>query len=411
MLRAPVVRWLHRETSAGVLLLAAAAIALTWANSPWRDGYRALSSIRVGPESWQLDLTLAQWASDGLLAIFFFTVGLELKHEFVAGSLRRPREAAVPIVAAVGGMAVPAAIYLAIVSLRGDVVALRGWAIPTATDIAFALAVLAVFGRGLPLALRTFLLTLAVVDDLLAIIVIATFYTTSIQLVPLLGAAAAVAVFAIVVRRHGARWWMLAPVGIATWLFLHASGVHATVAGVLLGFAVPAVARFDESESRALATARVVRPPSSAVALPVFAFFAAGVSVDVADLAALVHEPVVVAIVVALVVGKLVGVLGTTAVLTNVTRLRLPDHVGVRDLLPVGVVTGIGFTVALLVVELSFPGDDRIIEAKTAVLAGSLVSAVLGAALLRWDARRVRSNDMNRDGVPDPPTARIGDDR
>ena len=167
---------LRAETVGGVLLVAAAAVALIWANSPWSDVYRELSGLRVGPSALHLDLTLAQWASDGLLAIFFFVAGLELKREFVAGDLRDPRRAMLPVAAAVGGMAVPALIYVAFNASAGSD-ALAGWAIPTATDIAFALAVLAIISTHLPAAMRTFLLTLAVVDDLLAIVIIAVFYT------------------------------------------------------------------------------------------------------------------------------------------------------------------------------------------------------------------------------------------
>ena len=168
-------RFVTDESTGGVLLLVAAAVALILANSPLEGFYTALSTLRVGPAAWHLDLPLSAWAADGLLAVFFFVVGVELKHELFAGSLRQPKEAAVPVVAAVGGMIVPAALFVALVYGMGDTEGLHGWAIPTATDIAFALAVLAIFGRGLPRPLRTFLLTLAVVDDLLAIIVIAAF--------------------------------------------------------------------------------------------------------------------------------------------------------------------------------------------------------------------------------------------
>ncbi len=184
--------WAARETTGGALLIAAAAIALLWANSPWRESYHLLSALTVGPAAWHLDLDLAHWAADGLLAIFFFAVGLELKHEIVAGSLRNPRGAAVPVIAAIGGMVVPAVIYLVVVNVAGDSAAAQGWAVPTATDIAFALAVLAIFGRGLPVAIRTFLLSLAVVDDLLAIIVIAVFYSDGVALGALAGSLGAV---------------------------------------------------------------------------------------------------------------------------------------------------------------------------------------------------------------------------
>lgn len=198
--------WVLRDTTGGLLLIVAAVLGLAWANSPWREVYQGLSSTVVGPAALHLDLSLAKWAADGLLAIFFFTVGLELKDEFVAGSLRSLRLAAVPMIAAVGGMVVPAVVFVSIVLAMGDRGAVGGWAIPTATDIAFAVAVLAIFGRGLPKALRLFLLTLAVVDDLLAITVIAVFYTESIDMLWLAVSLAAVAAFGVVVRTKPAPW-------------------------------------------------------------------------------------------------------------------------------------------------------------------------------------------------------------
>ncbi|MFJ6113854.1 Na+/H+ antiporter NhaA [Agrococcus sediminis] len=400
---------LRLETTSGALLLVAAAIALIWANSPWRDAYAALMETTVGPAALHLDLSVATWAADGLLAIFFFVVGVELKHEIVAGSLRNPRQAAVPVLAAVGGMALPALVYVGVVLAAGDPEALTGWAIPAATDIAFALAVLAIFGRGLPTGLRTFLLTLAVVDDLLAIVVIAIFYTAGVQLLALLGALLAVAVFALVVRSRWARWWLLIPIALVAWWLMHESGVHATIAGVLLGAVVPAKPVLGESETRTHRFEAAVRPWSTAVALPIFAFCSAGVSVaDGGGFAELAAQPVLLAVAAGLVIGKLIGVLGVTAIVTRVTPLRLPDGIGLRDLLPVALLTGIGFTVSLLITELSFDDAARTDAAKLAVLIGSGLAAVLAAPLLRWDAKQARSADMNEDGIADAPQERIG---
>ena len=404
-------RWVTAETTSGVLLMIAAAVALLWANSPWRDSYQALSEITIGPAAIHLDLSLATWAADGLLAVFFFVVGVELKHEIVAGSLRNVKHAAVPVLAAVGGMVVPALIFLAVIVFAGDRTAAHGWAIPTATDIAFALAVLAIFGRGLPRALRTFLLTLAVVDDLLAIIVIAVFYTTDIDPLMLVLALACVAVFAVLARMRTPRWWLLVPVAIVAWVLVHESGVHATIAGVLLGFTIPARMIHGETEPRTHRFDAAIRPFSSGVALPIFAFFAAGVTLVGGEGAgAILLQPVVLAIVAGLVVGKVLGVLGVTALVTRLTPLRLPDAIGIRDLLPVGLLTGIGFTVSLLIAELSFPDSEHTAGAKVAVLIGTVLAAALAGALLRWDARKARSADMNDDGTADIDTARIGDD-
>lgn len=399
--------WIARDVSGGLVLIAAAAIALIWANSPWRESYYALLALEVGPSSLHLDLTLGQWAADGLLAIFFFIVGMELKHEFVAGSLRDPRRAGVPIAAAVGGMAVPALIYTGIVA-SGSPDALGGWAITSATDIAFALAVLAVFGRGLPIALRVYLMTLAVVDDLLGIIVIATVYTESIDL-PMLGiGVACIAVFGVLVRQQRVRLWLLIPLALLAWGFVHASGVHATVAGVLLGFTVPAVAIRPDVMPRTLAGSHAMTPISSGLALPLFAFAAAGVTVVGADD---LIQPVSMGVFCGLIVGKVIGVLGTTWLVTRLTPLRLPNAIGLRDLLPVSFLCGIGFTVALLIAELSFAGPDpggHASAAKVGILAGSLVAAILGGAMLRWDAKHPRHPDMNRDGVDDYDVRVIG---
>ncbi|MDH3014578.1 Na+/H+ antiporter NhaA [Gordonia alkanivorans] len=400
MTRDRLRQWAALDTTSGVLLLITAAIAVVWANSPWRESYASVLHTEVGPDFLHLNLSLAHWASDGLLAIFFFVVGVELKHEFVAGGLRDLKLAGVPIAAAVGGMVTPALFYVVVVAL-GDPEGLRGWAIPTATDIAFALAVLAIFGRGLPLPLRTFLLTLAVVDDLLGIVVIATFYTDEIDFVMLGGALVVVAVFGVLVRGSWRLWPLFIPVGVVAWALMHASGVHATVAGVLLGFVVPAVAIHGEKIPRTERLDEAVRPYSAAIALPVFAFAAAGVTVIGGE--GSIVQPVSIGIVFGLVVGKLVGVLGSTWLMTKFTPLRLPDAIGLRDLLPIGMLTGVGFTVALLIAELSFEGgaDDHAAAAKAAILVGSVVSAALAAALLRWDARQARDADMNRDNIPD----------
>ncbi|WP_312349522.1 Na+/H+ antiporter NhaA [Actinomyces sp.] len=409
--RRRVRRWVTLETTSGFLLLAAAALALLWANSPWHDTYTALSEITLGPAVLHLDLSLSSWAADGLLAVFFFVIGVELKHELVAGSLRRPREAAVPVLAAVGGMILPAVFFVSVILVSGDREALHGWAIPTATDIAFALAVLAIFGRGLPRALRTFLLTLAVVDDLLAIVVIAVFYTTGIDIIALACALGLVVLFGVMVRMRRPQWWLLVPLALAAWGFMHASGVHATIAGVLLGFTVPARIIHGEPEPRTHRLDDAIRPFSSGIALPVFAFFSAGVSlIDGEGPAAILGQPVVLAIVAGLVLGKLLGVLGMTALVAKLTPLRLPDAIGIRDLLPVGLLTGIGFTVSLLIAELSFPDTEHTDGAKIAILIGTLIAAISAAMMLRWDARKARNADMNEDGQPDRDIARIGDD-
>lgn len=382
---------LRGETIGGALLLVAAVAALVWANSPWSEGYEALRSVTIGPAALHLDLDLATWAADGLLAIFFFVAGLELKREFVAGDLRDVRRAAVPVAAAAGGVVVPAAVYLAIAG--GD--AAQGWAIPTATDIAFALAVLAVAGRFLPSAPRTFLLTLAVVDDLIAIVIIATFYTESLSVPLLLCAAVPLAVFAVLVQRRVRAWWLLLPLAFATWTLVHASGVHATVAGVLLALTVPVLPwtrKGKPDPGLAEHFEHRFRPLSASVAVPVFAFFSAGVAVGgLTGLTGTLTDPVAMGIVAGLLVGKPIGVLAATWLVARFTRATLDEGLSWVDVAGLAVLAGIGFTVSLLIGELAFAGDAAAQDGvKVAVLAGSLASAAVAAAVLRLRARAHR---------------------
>ncbi|WOH19973.1 Na+/H+ antiporter NhaA [Paenarthrobacter sp. GOM3] len=401
---------LRTETVGGALLLAATVVALIWANSPAADGYFALRDFKIGYEPWHLELSLGHWASDGLLAVFFFLAGLELKREFVAGELRKPARAVVPVAAAVGGVLVPALIYV-LFNLSSPET-LQGWAIPTATDIAFALAVLAVINTHLPAALRTFLLTLAVVDDLTAIGIIAFFYSTGLQPLMLVAALVPLGLFAFLVQKRIRNWYLLLPLALATWGFVHASGIHATVAGVLLGFAVPVLAsgkKGEPAEGLAEHIEHKLRPFSAGFAVPVFAFFSAGVALGGLDgMGAALKDPVALGIVAALVVGKAVGVFGTTFLVTKTTRASLDSGIAWIDLFGLALLAGIGFTVSLLIGELSFgAGSAHNDHAKVAILAGSLISALLAAVVLKARNRRYRQvqadeeRDDDGDGVPD----------
>ncbi|SDL94529.1 Na+:H+ antiporter, NhaA family [Nonomuraea maritima] len=402
---------LRKETIGGALLLAAALVALVWANSPWAQLYFDLRAIRIGPAALHLDLDLATWAADGLLAIFFFVAGLELKREFVAGDLRDVRQAAVPVAAAFGGVVVPALLYLAIASGSG---AASGWAIPTATDIAFALAVLAVIGRFLPTALRTFLLTLAVVDDLIAIVIIAVFYTAQLSVLPLLGALVPLVVFAALVRRRVRSWWLLLPLAFVTWALVHASGVHATVAGVALALTVP-VPRSEQAGGPEAGPGLAehfehrFRPLSAGVAVPVFAFFAAGVGLGgFGGLATALTDPAAVGIVFGLLAGKPIGILAATWLVARFTRADLDEGLAWIDMVGLAILAGIGFTVSLLIGELAFGAGSALdTHVKVAVLVGSLASALVATVILRLRARVYRriheseTADLDRDGVPD----------
>lgn len=397
----------RKETVGGVLLLVAAGAALVWSNSPWAHVYRTMSQFAVGPESLHLRLPVSAWAADGLLAIFFFVVGLELKREFVAGDLRDPRRAALPIVAAVGGMVVPAAVYIAINVVGGHAENLDGWAVPIATDIAFALAVLAVLTTHLPTALRTFLLTLAVVDDLLAITVIAIFYTDHLSLAALGLAVIPIGLFGLAVQRGTRHWWLLVPLAAVAWALVHASGVHATVAGVVLGFTVPVLGWHGHPTAERFEHA--LRPVSAGFAVPVFAFFAAGVTLGGwSGFLASLHHPVTDGVIAGLVIGKPLGVFVTAFLLARFTGASLDDDLAWRDVLGVSLLAGIGFTVSLLIGQLAFgygtvAGDD----VKVGVLVGSVVAGLLASCLLvsRNAAyrriHRFETADLDHDGVPD----------
>jgi len=405
-----IITILHKETVGGAILLGAAAIALVWANSPWADSYHAFNDFRVGSDDYglHLNLSLGGWAADGLLAIFFFVVGLELKREFVAGDLRDPGRAALPIAAAVGGMVFPALIFLAFTAGGADG-ASDGWAIPTATDIAFAVAVLAVISTHLPAALRTFLLTLAVVDDLLAITVIAVFYTAKINLGALLLALVPLAVFAFLVQRRISSWWLLIPLAALTWAFVHESGIHATVAGVLLGFTVPVLPSKTGDEGLAERFEHVMRPISAGFAIPVFAFFAAGVGFGGYDgFVTALRDPIALGVIAGLVVGKTLGVFGTTRLIAAVTHAALDASLRWIDVLGVSMLAGIGFTVSLLIGDLAYGEDpSRLAVMKVAVLTGSVLAAILAGILLRIRNRHYRAvfeletADPDCDGVPD----------
>jgi Na+:H+ antiporter, NhaA family len=398
---------LRKETVGGVLLLVAASAALLWANSPWSHSYRAVSEFAIGPESLHLHLSVSAWAADGLLAIFFFVVGLELKREFVAGDLRDPARAALPIAAAMGGMIVPAAVFIAINLAAGRPENLDGWAVPIATDIAFALAVLAVLSTHLPTALRTFLLTLAVVDDLLAITVIAVFYTDHLSLGPLALALIPIGLFGLAVQRGIHHWWVLVPLAAVAWALVHASGVHATVAGVLLAFTVPVLGRYGHPTAELFE--HTLRPVSAGFAVPVFAFFAAGVTVGGwSGLGDSLLHPITDGVIAGLVIGKPLGVFVTAFLLAKFTHAALDDDLAWRDVLGVSLLAGIGFTVSLLIGELAFgngtsAGDD----VKIGVLVGSVVAGVLASLVLlsRNAAYRrihlIETADADHDGVPD----------
>ncbi|WP_369183700.1 Na+/H+ antiporter NhaA [Streptomyces sp. Y1] len=404
--RAFITDALRTETVGGMLLLGAAVIALIWANV-WPHAYESLLNHTVGPSApLHLDLSLATWAKDGLLTIFFFVAGIELKREFVAGELRTPSAALLPVIAAVCGVAMPAILFALVNSGSGGHPG--GWAIPTATDIAFALGVLAVVGSHLPSPLRAFLLTLAVVDDLIAILIIAVFYSSGIKFWALGLAFAGLVLFWFLHRRGVHGWYLFVPLAVVVWALMHESGIHATVAGVAMGLMLRCHREGDEQHSPGEHIEHLVRPLSAGLAVPVFALFSAGVTISGSALREVFTQAAPLGIVIGLLVGKTVGIFGGTRLAARFTRAELNPQLKWADMFAVSVLAGIGFTVSLLISELAFPNDPTLAErAKAAVLVGSLLCALVATALLKLRNRHYRAlceeedRDVDGDGVPD----------
>lgn len=369
------------ERFPAIVLLAAAALGLILANSPLAPAAAAVKDAHLGIPG-LLDLSVGHWIQDGLLAVFFFVVAIELREELTTGELNSARRAVVPAIAAAGGVLVPIGIFVA---LSAGTTSASGWPIPTATDIAFALGVLAVFGRGLPSGVRVFLLALAILDDIVGIVFIAVLFTDGVDLLLLVFAAASVALFAIVSRLGGARWAVLRGIvlvllGLVTWMLVLFSGVHATIAGVALGLVM--------FPRRAHAARHALEPWVNSVVLPLFALSAALVTIPAVGLDEL--QPVFWGVLLALPVGKILGI----AVFGALAQ-RFVAHPSSRlpwsDLFAAGALGGIGFTVSLLLSELAFAGSPLLRdEATLGVLAGSAISLVLAAVLVSWRARRYR---------------------
>jgi Na+:H+ antiporter, NhaA family len=379
--RSRIRKLLQNETYSGALLLIAATTAMIIANSPWSEWYFSLSNTVIGIEAIHLELTFATWAADGLLAIFFFVAGMELKYELVSGSLSNRANAAVPIAAALGGMIVPAIIFFAI---NAGTPSAKGWGIPMATDIAFALAVLGIAGRRLPIELRAFLLSLAVVDDLGAILVIAIFYSSTIALTYLLASAACATVF-VLAQRSGIRSPILyLPLGLATWVLLHESGVHATIAGVALGLAMRIKTKEGETQSPLESALDKFHPWSAGLCVPVFAFFAAGISVVGISVGQAFTSPVSVGVMLGLVVGKPIGILSFAWLAARFTRAELSKSLFWGDVLAIGLLAGVGFTVSLLITTLAFDVDTELNSlARLSVLMASVIAALLAVIALQ----------------------------
>ncbi|OLT01577.1 Na+/H+ antiporter NhaA [Pseudonocardia sp. CNS-004] len=390
-------RFLRTETVGGMVLLGATAVALLWANSPWSPAYQAMRDLVVGPAALHLDLTLAHWATDGLLAVFFFVVGLELKRELVIGELSTKSQAMLPVAAALGGMIVPA--LLALFVGWGSPGMDQAWAIPVATDIAFALGVLAVAGSTLPVTARVFLLGLAVADDLGGIIVIAVLFSSGLDVLWIGAVVLAGALYWWLQRKRVRSSWLYVPLGLFTWVAMHEAGVHATIAGVMLGLLTRVKADPDEEYAPALRLEHRLQPWSAGFCVPVFALFAAGVPIGGEALRAVFTEPVAVGIMVGLLVGKLIGIFGSSWLVIRFTPASRPRGLSWLDLAAVSMLGGVGFTVSLLIAELSLADHEGLLDtAKAAILLASAAAALIGAALLiRRGRARARENGDGED--------------
>jgi NhaA family Na+:H+ antiporter len=368
---AEFARYLRTETVGGMVLLGATAIALIWANSPLSPAYFGLRDLSAGP------LTVGEWATDGLLAVFFFVAGLELKRELVVGELSEFKAAILPVVAAIGGMIMPALIALTIGWGQPGIE--KAWAIPVATDIAFALGVLAITASGLPSSLRVFLLSLAVVDDLGAIVVIAILFTTKFNLLAAGAVVLLLALYWFLQRKRITSPFLYVPIAVATWWFMHASGIHATIAGVALALLTRVKRDPYEQEAPAVRLEHRLQPWSAGVAVPVFALFAAGVPVGAEAFGKLFADKIAIGVVVGLVVGKVIGIVGASGLAVWFKAAVWPSGAGPRDIVAVATLGGVGFTVSLLIAELSLGEAET---AKAAVLIASMISSLLAAVLL-----------------------------
>ncbi|WP_406639376.1 Na+/H+ antiporter NhaA [Amycolatopsis sp. WGS_07] len=385
---AEFARFLRTETTGGLILLAATAVALVWANSPLAPAYEALRDFRLGPEFLHLNLTLGDWAKDGLLALFFFVAGLELKRELVVGELSRWRQAVLPVIAAIGGMVVPAVLALSIAWGTPEVD--QAWAIPVATDIAFALGVLALTASNLPSSARVFLLSLAVVDDLGAILVIAILFTSSFNLIAAAVAVVALGLYAFLQHKRVRTPWLYVPIALITWVAVHSAGIHATIAGVALGLLTRVREDEGEEESPAVRLEHRLQPWSAAVAVPLFALFAAGISVNADALSTVFTTALPLAVLFGLVVGKFVGIFGASLLAVKLHVAEKPSGMSWRDVAALSVLGGVGFTVSLLIAELALPAEAAEV-AKAAVLIASAIAS-LAAALLLLRRSRVHAN-------------------
>lgn len=376
----PVARFLRTEAGGGVALFAGAIVALLWVNVFGAGGYESFwhTELKVGVGSFSITEDLQHWVNDALMALFFFLISLEVKRELVTGDLREPKKAALPIIAAFSGALLPALIYIALVGVGGE--KSGGWGVPMATDAAFAIGVLIILGSRVGIGVKLFLLTIAVVDDVLAILVIAIAYTDHVALGWLAGAFGGLALIALMRAAGVTRLLLYLPLAVAVWIAMLESGVHATIAGVALAFLVPAKPVGDrhvleEMEDR-------LHPFTSFFVLPVFALANAGIEIGGSYLSEGDGKKVAAAVAIALIAGKFIGIAGATIAALRLKIGRLPDGVDLRGVLGAAALGGIGFTVSLFIAPLAYDNESLVESAKLGVLAGSVISAIAGVAIL-----------------------------
>lgn len=381
-----VANALRLETYGGIVMLLAAVAALVFANTPWASTYKSLQAFEISPSWLHLGhMDLQHWASSGLLAVFFFIAGLELREELTHGELRNPRDAALPVIAAAAGVVMPALFFLAVSA--GEAGAARGWAVPTATDIAFALAVLAVTFTSCPAPLRAFLLTLAVVDDLIAIAIIALFYTETVHWTPLGLAVVLVGAYGFLQFKDVRSPWVHVPLALLAWYFLQRSGIHATVAAVAMGMLTSPKETPDGRPTNAERADHVLRPFSAGVCVPVFAFLSAGVGLGASQLGAVFTDRVALGVIAGLVIGKFVGVLGGAWAAVRLGFATLGEDLHWHEIAGVALLAGVGFTVSLLIGGLAYTDQAQFERVTTAVLIASVLASAAAAVVFR---RRVR---------------------
>ncbi|MEJ6574222.1 MAG: Na+/H+ antiporter NhaA [Actinomycetes bacterium] len=391
-------RWLSKalrdETFGGFLLLSSAALAMIIANTYFSQGYSDLLSHKLSIGFLNLDMSILHWISDGLLAIFFLVAGLELKHELLHGSLAKPSQALVPAVAALAGIGLPILFYTFLV--RGNADAQEGWAIPMATDIAFALAVLAIAGKSLPTELRAFLLAVAVIDDLGAISVIAIFYSNKTDIQMLTLTLFLLVIFWITQKLNIGRWYVAIPLGLAIWWATYQSGIHATVAGIAIALLTRNRSRKNEISSPSEIAEKYLRPVSVALVIPLFAFASSGVDIRSFGLSQTITSPISTAIIISLVFGKALGVFGATYLVVRLTKAKLNPALRWSDVLAISLLAGIGFTVSLLIAELSYEDSENLMaDAKVGILAASLIASICAVIAIRLRARSPKTEALD----------------